>query len=267
MVAFWMQAGVGILAAIAFLIIYLVFSLAATRMRAELGPPTHELHFVGPDKILTAFFGSRRFSHQTLAGLALLYWTNYGYRCHPMPHQLEGFKIAEQSKLNPKSLFGAMMLATFIGIISTFLVLLTLFYKYGAVSRVHGGSLGPAWETFSRLANLIANPTQPDFSILNQIGFGLIFTTFLMIMRRRFLWWQFHPVGYAVASGWSMSWMWFSVFLGWLGKTIILKGGGLKSHRKAVPFFLGLILGQFIIGSIWSILSLIMDRKIYSFFV
>ncbi len=266
-IIFWTHTGVGVLAVIAFFILYLIFSLAATRMRAELGPPTHELHFAGPDQILTALFGSRRFSPQTFSGFALLYWTNYGYRCHPMPHQLEGFKIAEQSKLNPKSLFGAMMLATFIGILSAFLVLLTHFYKYGAVSRVHGGSLGPSWETFSRLATLMATPTQPDASIIKQIGFGLIVTIFLMFMRRQFLWWQLHPVGYAVASGWSISWMWFSVFLGWLAKTALLKGGGLKTHRKAVPFFLGLILGQFIIGSLWSILSLILDRKIYSFFV
>ena len=61
--------------------------------------------------------------------------------------------------------------------------------------------------------------------------------------------------------------MWFSIFLGWICKWIILKSGGLKAHRKAVPFFLGMILGQMTIGSIWSIIGVIIKRKIYSFFV
>jgi len=267
MVIFWAYFGVNPIATAVFLAIYLIFSLAATRMRAELGPPTHELHFVGPDKLMTAAIGSKRFSPETLAGFALLYWTNYGYRCSPMPHQLEGFKIANQTKVKPSLIFKAEVWALVIGAVSAFLVLLTFFYKYGAVVRVHGGSLGPSWETFGRLARLISNPESPDNAILKQLAFGLGVTVFLMAMRLRFLWWRLHPVGFAVASGWSISWMWFSIFLGWLCKSVILKWGGLKTHRDVVPFFLGMILGQMTIGGIWAIIGLFLEKRIYSFFV
>ncbi|MGQ9611077.1 MAG: DUF6785 family protein [bacterium] len=267
MIIFWSSFGVNVYAGIAFFAIYLIFSIAATRMRAELGPPTHELHFVGPDRMLTGILGSKHFSPETLSGFALLYWTNYGYRCHPMPHQLEGFKIAEQSNINPRLVFRVEIYALFIGIVSSFFILLSLFYKYGAVVRVHGGSLGPSWETYERLASLLSGQEMPDRSIIGQTSFGLGFTIFLMFMRRTFLWWKLHPVGFAVASGWSISWMWFSIFLGWTCKAIILKWGGLKLHRKSVPFFLGMILGQMTIGSIWSIVGMIIGRGIYSFFV
>jgi hypothetical protein len=267
MIVFWAYFGVSPYAAIVFFAIYLIFSITATRMRAELGPPTHELHFVGPDKLMTAIVGSKRFSPETLAGFALLYWTNYGYRCHPMPHQLEGLKIAEQAKIKPGLIFKVETVALVIGAVSAFLVLLSLFYKYGAVVGVHGGSLGPGWETYGRLSTLLTSQELPDMAVIGQTAFGLVFTVFLMIMRRTFLWWRLHPVGFAVASGWSISWMWFSIFLGWLCKGIILRLGGLKSHQKAVPFFLGMILGQLTIGSIWSIVGLIMGRGIYSFFV
>lgn len=267
MIIFWAYFGVNPAAFAIFMAFYLIFSLAATRMRAELGPPTHELHFIGPDKIMATAVGSKKFSPGTLSGFALLYWTNYGYRCHPMPHQLEGFKIAEQGKLNPRLIFRAEIWALIIGGLSTFFVLLTLFYKHGATAEVHGGSLGPSWETYNRLSRILSNPEIPDLSLLKQMGFGFLLTVFLMIMRIRFLWWQLHPVGFAVASGWSISWMWFSIFLGWLCKWIILRSGGLKVHRKAVPLFLGMILGQMTIGSIWSIIGVIANRKIYSFFV
>jgi hypothetical protein len=76
MIVFWGYFGVNPYAGIVFFALYLIFSITATRMRAELGPPTHELHFVGPDKIMTGIIGSRHFSPETLSGFALLYWTN-----------------------------------------------------------------------------------------------------------------------------------------------------------------------------------------------
>jgi len=267
MIVFWAYFGIDPYSGIVFFALYLIFSITATRMRAELGPPTHELHFVGPDKIMTGIIGSKHFSPETLSGFALLYWTNYGYRCHPMPHQLEGFKIAEQEKISPRLIFKVETVALIIGTFSAFFILLSLFYDYGAVVRVHGWSHGPGWETYGRLATLLSSQEMPDKAIIGQMGFGLVFTVFLMIMRRTFLWWKLHPVGFAVASGWSISWMWFSIFIGWLCKSIILRSGGLKAHRKAIPFFLGMILGQLTIGSIWSIIGMILERRIYSFFV
>lgn len=88
-----------------------------------------------------------------------------------------------------------------------------------------------------------------------------------MVMRRRFLGFPFHPVGFAVAGSWTMSWMWFSVFLSWLIKYILLRSGGLKVYRKGVPFFMGLMLGQFITGGFWSLFGVIMDKSVYGFFV
>ena len=36
-------------------------------------------------------------------------------------------------------------------------------------------------------------------------------------------------------------------------------------HRKAVPFFLGIVLGEFVIGSFWSLLAVILDKPMYRF--
>ena len=183
-----------------------------------------------------------------------------------MPHQLEGFKIAERKHINNKGLALAMMLATAIGIASSFSVLLSLFYKYGGAVRVSGGSIGPAWEAFNRLKRLMTNPITADYPAIRQMSFGMILTIFLMITRRRFIWWKLHPVGYAVSGSWTMSHMWFSVFLSWLIKGIILRHGGLKIYRRGIPFFLGLIVGQFFVGSFWSIVGVIFDIQVYRFF-
>ena len=37
-----------------------------------------------------------------------------------------------------------------------------------------------------------------------------------------------------------------AIFLAWSAKTVILRFGGLDLYRRAAPFFIGLILGQWI---------------------
>jgi len=48
-----------------------------------------------------------------------------------------------------------------------------------------------------------------------------------------------------------MGWLWSSIFTSWLLKWIILKQGGFKAYRRAIPFFFGLILGDYLVGGTW----------------
>ena len=42
-----------------------------------------------------------------------------------------------------------------------------------------------------------------------------------------------------------------------------LKIGGLKLHRQSIPFFLGLVLGEFVVGSVWSIRRVVFQVPSY----
>ena len=37
-----------------------------------------------------------------------------------------------------------------------------------------------------------------------------------------------------------------AIFMAWLAKSLIIRFGGIDLYRRAAPFFIGLILGQFI---------------------
>ncbi len=95
--AFAMALGLAWWLSLAFFLIYLALALAITRMRAELGTPVHDLHFTGPDWALTDLLGPRAIGAPGLAAFSLLFWFNRAYRGHPMPHQLEGFYLADQA--------------------------------------------------------------------------------------------------------------------------------------------------------------------------
>ena len=86
-------------------------------------------------------------------------------------------------------------------------------------------------------------------------------------MRVRFLWWPFHPAGYALAISFAMDYFWFTFLAAWLIKLLIVRHGGLQTHRRLAPFFLGLILGDYVIGSIWSLIGTGLGVRTYKIFI
>jgi hypothetical protein len=250
-----------------FFIIYYAIVTAITRMRAELGSPIHDLHFMGPDQIITDFAGTRRLKKVDLSMFSLFWFFNRSHYSDIMPQQLEGFKIAERSGMNNRKLLYSMIIAIIVAIPATFWAVLSLMYNYGATNRVIGYHVGPAWESFNRLQSWFNNPTLTNWGAVGFTSFGFLFTIFLMFMRVRFIWWVFHPTGYAISGSWAIATIWLPIFISWFIKLVIIKYGGLKAYRKTIPFFIGLILGEFMIGSIWSLIGIILNINTYKIWV
>jgi hypothetical protein len=78
---------------------------------------------------------------------------------------------------------------------------------------------------------------------------------------------RFHPAGFALAHAFlALTWVWFPMFIGWAAKAIILRFGGMKQYRAGIPFFLGLILGDIVIGVVWSLIGAALRMEISMFF-
>ena len=177
-----------------------------------------------------------------------------------MPHQLEGFQLASRARFNPKPLVWVMLLAALVGSIGSFWAYLHDVYHFGATG-------GFARHPFERLQKQLNFPMGPNIPEVSAMGVGMGFTFLLMFLRMRFFWWPFHAVGYAVsgAADWCMNWLWISLVISTVAKWLIIKQGGLQLHRKAAPFFLGLILGEFVAGSLWSFYGMATETRIFPF--
>jgi hypothetical protein len=261
LVAFSVAIGMPWWIGLIFFLIYLALALAITRMRAELGTPIHDLHFTGPDWVLSEIGGTHSFSPQTLTAFSVFFWFNRAYRGQAMPHQLEGFKLADVTRTSQRQWFGALMLAAVFGSLAGFWAMLHLNYHYGATAKA--GTFGP--EAYDRLDSWILSPHQPSFPAFLAVVIGFSIALFLQVMRTRFPWWPFHPLAFAVTSSWEINLVWMPLFIAWVLKVVILRYGGRQGFSKSVPFFMGLIMGQFVVGSLWNVWGVAMDLPTYQF--
>jgi hypothetical protein len=268
LVFFCFRGGATAQITVIFFILYYAISIAVTRMRAELGTPVHDLHYSGPDEILTRTVGTRRLGRGNLVMFSMFWFINRAYRSHPMPHQLEGFKMAERTGMSLRRVAFALMLAALLGSLAGFWALIDRGYRLGMEARAYSPSLSAfGIEPYRRLDRWLGSPTDTLIpETIFMVG-GFFITTLLMLFRMRFVWWPFHPAGFAISTSWGMNVTWSCLFVSWLIKWIILRHGGIGMHRRVAPFFLGLILGEFTVGSLWTIFGIIVGMPTYGFWV
>ena len=158
----------------------------------------------------------------------------------------------------------AILAALLVGILSQFWALISIPYRLGALHEMSRVPIIYGSEPWRHLQNWLTHPLAPDYWAIGFTGIGLLFALFLMLMRMKFFWFPFHPAAYAAVCGsWAVNYIWFSLAVVWVLKLVLLKYGGRNAHRKAMPFFLGLILGQFTVGSLWTILGMVFNIPTY----
>ncbi len=57
-----------------------------------------------------------------------------------------------------------------------------------------------------------------------------------------------------------LRYLWFSIFIAWLIKWVVLKFGGLDIHRKAVLLFVGITVGDAVMIALWMIYGLVFNK-------
>ena len=263
---FTSAAGMAVWVAACFFGFYFILAVAITRVRAEVGTP-HELLFVSPQLIMTTVFGTRRINSASLTIIALFAWFNRGYRSHPMPNQIEAFKIANATGMRYRGFLGAMLIAAVVGIVASFWANLDMTFRDGVVTQARGAQYASSWRSFGLLRGWLLNPSDADTAGTTYAIGGAAVSFFIMFMRMRFLWWPFHPAGYALATSYAMDYFWSVCLVTWVLKSAILRYGGLRAHRRVAPLFLGLILGDYVIGSLWTIIGMTFGIQTYKIFI
>ena len=132
---------------------------------------------------------------------------------------------------------------------------MTLSYTYGGVN-LHGfWFIGVPRNAANYMAVILSNPTSAHIGGWLFTGLGALVMGLLAYIRARFVWWPVHPLGFATSTFFIMNYVWFSVFVAWAIKSVVLKYGGPALYNSTKPFFLGLIMGQIFVAGMWLIID------------
>lgn len=263
---FMLRCGMSPLVATLFLSLYLGLSVAITRVRAELGTP-HETYFVSPNAILVNTLGTHALGAQNLTAMASMHWFNRGYRCHPMPNQLEAMRMASGGRIRLGRLFALLIAFSVVCILVTYWANLVVTWDAGATGKAVGFKRWVGAESFERLNGWVTTTVQArDTNLAWMLG-GFVTVFALKALRGAFAWWPFHPMGYALALSYAIDYFWAAFMVGWLIKLVLVRWGGMRLHTQAAPFFLGLILGDYVVGSLWAIYGPVMQMSTYKIFI
>lgn len=107
---------------------------------------------------------------------------------------------------------------------------------FGSRVLMGWGSCSPGLDYFCETSptSQAARPSIQTYATYITIGF--FWTVILSVLRAKFLWFPFDPIGFIIAASWSGMWqeVW-SVFLAaWIIKTIVLRIGGSILYEKYV---------------------------------
>ena len=207
----------------------------------------------GPGNLLITILGSTRIGPRNITVIFLPPRSlGTDLREFMMPNVMNGLKMSSSVRFNRNHLLVSMSAAILVGLVVSYYSYISLAYRYGASNML----ISPEVGTLNATSFHILNPSGTNWADTIFVSIGGIMMSFFMLMRRRFLWWPFHPIGYATLSSWGTSQLWFSILIGWFLKFTMLRLGGARIYRKVRPVFLGFILGESFIAIVWAIVGL-----------
>jgi hypothetical protein len=166
-----------------------------------------------------------------------------------------GMRLGSEITGNRRRLLWAIAAAMLITLVVSVWFTLYLAYRHGGVNLswqfFHTFPTYPATFAIQQLENAIGPSLSGGLWMLA----GGVVMLLLMVARHHFVGWPLHPLGFAVAPGWTMNVLWSSILLAWLIKRLVLRFGGARTYERTKPFFLGLVMGQLVGGGVWLVID------------
>jgi hypothetical protein len=252
---------------VAFFTVYLLLMVTLSRIRAETAMLSGELVWINPQTMIPTLTGTGALSPMDMTHISMLSWFNGDYRASAMPHQLEAFVGLRRAGGRLSPLVPALILAAAVGIAAALLWDLQLYYVNGAdTGNVNSWRISKGTEPWSNLEHLLKTPKPANSAALGGLIAGAAIVFLLSALRARFVGFLLHPAAYALNMSFANDFFWGDLFIAWLIKSCLLRYGGITLYRRSLPFFLGLILGDYVTGSVWSLIGTFFHLSLFRTF-
>jgi hypothetical protein len=256
-----------LLAAMQLLGLFLVTGFIMARSTAEAGMLMTEASF-RPVDLLRLFVPLHTLGPANLTALALTdSLLMRDQRSLLLGGFLDGLRISDGARISRKQFAGAAVVAIFLAMICAAVIQIAMPYQlHGGLNLydyVYQSNNKWGFEDYHQYMRPGALPVGWQGTTFLLVGTAV--TAFLVWGRATLSVFPFHPLGYALCSSWTMIVFWFSAFLAWGVKSLILRYGGMKLYRQARPLFLGFILGEFASALLWTLANAMLNTPVPTF--
>ena len=254
----WLNAaGIPLWVVPLFLAVAFLLFIALSRIVVEAGVALVRAPLIAPDFIM-ASMGVSRLGGSGLTGLAYCYPWTADIVTFPMASCANNLKLIEETVAGPqrRPFFWAMMGGILVTLLSSFWIVIYLSYSYGGINLHDWWWRASSAFPLTYLAQMLNSQATTDFWGWMFTFFGAGMMWILMICQLRFVSWPLHPLGLAMGGTvFTSGVMWFNVFLAWLIKGWVLKYGGSAAYTSLRSFFIGMILGAFVVSGTWLVID------------
>jgi hypothetical protein len=209
-----------------------------------------------------------------------------------MPYLVNGLKIAEKVKIEPKKVATTSMVVYIAGLFLAVFIVLVATYDFGAplynwshqrVPSMSFQAVNDAVLQLSARGELADSQALPWYSRLGRVmpkqyfvpatTIGFVLVLVFSFLRLRLPKWPFHPVMFLLWATYPMAATCHSFFLGWMIKKAAVRFGGTQMVRKLRPFMIGVIAGEImgamtfmIVGALYFFIQNGVKPKPYHYF-
>ena len=255
-VGFGLVGGLPLWYMVPYVAAFLIFSIVLTRIRAQLGPPTHEFAFFGPTSLMSRFVGTRWITDAQAAYVGQVFmYMNRLFRTHPMPFQLETMKMGQLNQTRQRPIFILIACAVIVGFF------LGSFYQTANSYRT--GNVG--WSGVENyVQNLVKDRHGPDVMGITMTIFGFIMVMLLDAIRFKFPGFPLHPAGYVLSMNFGVDYYWFGLLVALLVKNFVQRYYGLRGYDKLRAVALGILIAEYLAETIWMIMAMATHQSTYT---
>jgi len=235
--------------------LFFMVMLVASRIVCQGGIAYFTLTAAPTDGLL-AFCGSGMLSRLGLLMTAVMQKMLFvDLRESLLPSLFHAAKVGE-GKQRKKLYLAGIIMALVAAVVVSFSAMLAVCYKYGLKDMQVDWETQSVTTVYENVQRLIEAPAGPNGWIIGFAVAGAAIMFGLLLAFQRFYWWPIHPIGFLTMYSSAMRILWFSFFLGWLCNQLTIRYGGVALFKRVRLLFVGLILGDFLMGGIYAIIGL-----------
>ncbi len=251
----YIRLGMAPVTAVLIVCAFFMIMLVATRIICQGGLAYFTLTAAPTDGMI-ALFGTKLFAGVSglLAGMSqkVLF---VDLRESLLPSLLHARQL-QQNKTPGLLLFSGLAVTIVASMTVSILAMMTLCYRYGIRELQLDWASQSTTAVYENIYRLIEMHTTTGTWIFLFAVAGALLMLILVTCYHRFYWWPIHPIGYLTAYSSAMRILWVSFFIGWACNALCMRYGGIPLFKKLQYFFIGLIIGDFLMGGIWALVGL-----------